>query len=157
MKPAPSTHPSADPERIIPDDWIVESLEDVHRILNDLDFAPSCVDMSWCWEAEKMYVAGEGNYGFGGAGYRLRTPFLRPDRDALPGEQPARGWGRWHEVPLNVTLSGVVKTCFVAAKMILEHELMESFKWRGQRIFDPHNTVEELASLNIRRFVRSTP
>lgn len=157
MKPAASTHPPTDTDRIIPDDWVVENTDDIMRIIGDLEFAPSCVDMSWCWQVEKVFTEGEGNYGFVGAGYRIRTSFLRPDRDAKPGAPPERGWGRWWEVPPNVTLSGVVKTCFAAAKMILEHELMESFKWKGQRIFDPHNTVEELASINPRRHVRSIP
>ncbi|HVI41833.1 MAG TPA: hypothetical protein VM577_14365, partial [Anaerovoracaceae bacterium] len=41
--------------------------------------------------------------------------------------------------------SGVVKTGWVLAEMIVHHELMEAFHYKGSRIFDPHNTTEELS------------
>jgi hypothetical protein len=121
----------------------VHGLDDVKFILSCITFAPSCVDMGWEWEVESvsstMYDGTERL-----RGYALRTTFRRPERES--GEISI-GYGRWWIVPQDVTVSGVVKTAFAAAKMILEHEVMESFKWQGKRVFDPHNSVELLAHL----------
>lgn len=88
------------------------------------------------------------------AGYRLRTTFRRPERETGAIQT---GEGRWWEIPVGVTESGVVKTVFAAAKLVLEHELMESFKWRGSRVFDPHHSIHELASIQSGRYTMSIP
>ncbi len=41
--------------------------------------------------------------------------------------------------------STVVKTCWLLLELLVRHELMESFQYRGVKLFDPHKTVEELA------------
>lgn len=125
------------------------TVDDIKRVLADISFAPSCVDMGWKWEVEPILVRRDEN-GPSRDGYRLRTTFQRPDRDSKDGKLLI-GTGRWWIVPQDTTVSGVVKTAFAAAKMILEHELMESFKWQGNRVFDPHNSVEALASLSSRQ------
>jgi hypothetical protein len=121
----------------------VLGINDVRYILSCITFAPSCVDMGWDWEVESV-----GSTLYDGTkrlqGYALRTTFRRPERET--GEI-STGYGRWWFVPHDITESGIVKTAFAAAKMILEHEIMESFKWRGKRVFDPHNSVELLAYL----------
>lgn len=146
--------------RIVHDDdeLKVQSVTDVKKVLSQLSFAPSCVDMGWKWEVERVFtsefddikMAAE----FVHAGYRLRTTYMRPDRETKRIEQ---GWGRWWEIPLETTESGVVKTAFAATKMILDHELMESFKWKNTRVFDPHHTVSELASIQSGRYTMSIP
>lgn len=144
---------STEEVRIIPIDERVNSVEDVRKILSQISFAPSCVDMGWEWQAEPVFtIARNGAANF--VGYRLRTTFRRPDRDS---GLVTKGFGRWWEIPADATVSAVVKTAFAAAKMILEHELMEAFKWKDQRCFDPHNSVAELASLNPARYVRGIP
>lgn len=115
-------------------DFAVECKEQVEQILNDISFAPSCVDMSWIWEVKKV-----------DGGYLIRTTFRRPDRET---GTISTGYGRWWFTPDGTTLSGIVKTAFAAAKLILEHEIMESFKWQGKRVFDPHNSVIDLAALS---------
>lgn len=156
--------------RIMPDhddDPAVVSLFDIERILRDeLDFAPSCVDMDWKWEAEKVFTTTTtgvnrsvtDQYGTMHAvdhtGYRIRTNFKRPDRET--GEV-GRGWGGWHELRLDTTESAVVKRAFVAMRDILIHELMEAFLWKGARVLDPHNTVRELASIQSRRYLDTIP
>lgn len=121
----------------------VLGINDVRYVLSCITFAPSCVDMGWDWEVESI-----GSTTYDGTerlrGYALRTTFRRPERES--GEI-ATGYGRWWFVPHDITVSGIVKTAFAAAKMILEHEIMESFKWQGKRVFDPHNSVELLAYL----------
>jgi hypothetical protein len=105
---------------------------DLHAILIGITFAPSCIDMSWTWQVQELTTA-EG-------GFLICTTFQRPDRET--GELQT-GFGRWWHIPKNVTESGVVKTAYAAARLILEHELMESFKYQGVRIFDPHHEVED--------------
>lgn len=110
----------------------------IQGVLSRLSFAPSCVDMAWKWEVES--VPGP-HGGEGGGGYLIRTTFRRPDRDT---GKMATGYGRkWH-VPFDATESAVVKTAYAAARQILEHELMESFRYEGQRLFDPHHEVDDL-------------
>jgi len=133
-------------------DHICESAGDIRTVLDrDISFEDSCVDMDWKWEVEEIFSS-SGNLE-PSLGYRIRTNFQRPDRDTGKVE---RGWGRWHEVFTNPTESSIVKTAFVACKMILEHELMEAMKWKGKRPFDPHNTVEELVSLAEHDDIRRT-
>ncbi len=144
--------------RPIFNDHICESAGDIRTVLDrDISFEDSCVDMDWKWEVEEVFTAGPNTYDgvdrYQAAGYRIRTNFQRPDRDTGKVE---RGWGRWHEVFINPTESSIVKTAFVACKMILEHELMEALKWKGRRPFDPHNTVEELVSLAEHDDIRRT-
>lgn len=166
----PDYHRCLDPETY---DKKIETFQDIEKVLSQITFAPSCVDMGWGWQVEMVYTH-EAVLDYGGeappkdryveprmvehkyrhAGYRLRTSFRRPDRETGTLET---GWGRWWEVTKEVTVSGIVKTAFAAARMILEHELMESFKWKNARVFDPHNTVQELAALGGARYTDGIP
>lgn len=131
----------------VPADLTLSSLKEIKDVLASLEFAPSCVDMAWRWQVQKVYVT-DGDEGIPvWDGYRLRTTFRRPDRITGKFE---RGYGRWWEVPRDITVSGAVKTAYAACKMILEHELMESFKWNGIRVFDPHNSIQKLAQISTR-------
>lgn len=122
-------------------DRSIASMTDLMNVLSRITFAPSCVDMGWKWAAE--FVDGEGR-----EGWLISTTFQRPDTNTgIIG----RGIGRQWFVAKGTTVSGVVKTAFAAAKMILEHELMEAFFYDGARIFDPHNDVESLASIARKR------
>ncbi len=135
-----------------------EGLNDVVKILSTISFAPSCVDMGWTWEVERILVDDFDDMKMEPihepAGYRIRTTFRRPDR--VTGKVET-GYGRWWTVPLTETESGIVKTAYAAARTILEHELMESFKWRGTRVFDPHHTIAELGAIQPARYVKSIP
>lgn len=117
------------------------TLDEVKAILADVKFAPSCVDMGWEWEVIQARVDSQYLGKAVRCGFLVRTTFQRPDRDT---GVVSKGYGRWWHVPSDVTESGVVKTAFASAKMILEHELMEAFHYSGCRIFDPHHTVGEL-------------
>ena len=48
-------------------------------------------------------------------------------------------------MPVGASESAVVKTAWLLAELIVRHELMEAFLYKGIRIFDPHRTVEELS------------
>jgi len=103
---------------------------DIDEVLGGVTFAPSCVDMAWQWEMRDIR-----------GGWLIRCSFQRPDRTT--GEI-GRGFGRWWFVREGESESGLVKTAYSAAKMNIEHELMEAFRYRGVRIFDPHHTVDQL-------------
>jgi len=106
------------------------TMDEIRALLAKVTFAPSCVDMGWKWEVRPA-----------AEGWHLRTTFRRPDRDS---GVIGIGDGRWWHVPEDASPSGLVKTAFSAAKMILEHELMESFRFEGVRIFDPHHDLDDL-------------
>lgn len=114
----------------------LDRLRMIDRELAKVRFAPSCVDMGWKWEVMPVY-AGSGVP----AGFLIRTTFQRPDRDTGAIE---RGFGRWWHIPPDVTRSGIVKTAFAAARLILEHEIMESFHYDDVRVFDPHHEISDL-------------
>jgi len=129
-------------------DLVDAELRRIEGWLAHIEFAPSCVDMGWRWEV----VAVEDVHTFALSGILIRTTFQRPDRDT---GNVARGFGRWWHVPPGVTESGVVKTAYAAARMILEHELKESFRYQGARLFDPHHDIEDLRAAVASRGGRS--
>lgn len=114
----------------------INRFQAIQDILAKISFAPSCVDMGWRWEVVTVdtMLGGPG-------GFLIRTTFQRPDRDTGRIE---RGFGRWWHLPKDANESAVVKAAYAAAKLILEHELMESFHYEGARLFDPHHDVEDL-------------
>jgi hypothetical protein len=126
------------------EDEKVMSGEQLQEILTEISFAPNCVDMKWDWSVVDVRSADPGFTRDPGDGWLIATTFQRPDRG---NGEISRGQGRKWFVARGTTESGVVKTCFAACKMILEHEIMEAFLYKEKRVFDPHNTVAELAAL----------
>lgn len=55
--------------------------------------------------------------------------------------------GRPWRVSVHMTKSEVVQTAFKAVMTAMEHEIRESFLYRGRPIFDPHYDVEKLWEL----------
>ena len=108
------------------------TVEEMQRAIARVSFANSCLDMGWDWEVSALGLDDD---------FKLRCSFQRPDTNT--GEL-GRGWGRWWLIDNGVSESGLLKTMFAAAKMIVDHELMEAFKVDGIRPFDPHNDVEDL-------------
>jgi hypothetical protein len=118
---------------------LMQTTADLRAVLDGVGFAPSCLDMGWTWEIEELPDAG-------GAGvikgWLVNTTFQRPDTyTGVIGT----GRGRKEFIPAGTTESGAVKTAWLLAELIVRHELMEAFLYRGVRIFDPHHTVEELS------------
>ena len=107
-------------------------------VLDDITFAPSCLDMGWDWQIETLYVVPGGVV----RGWLVNTTFRRPDTHT---GQIGIGTGRKEFVPVGASESAVVKTAWLLAELIVRHELMEAFLYKGIRIFDPHRTVEELS------------
>ena len=120
----------------------IETQETLRAILDQITFAPSCVNMGWAWQIEELRLA-DGSL----RGWLVNTTFRRPDTNT--GEIGI-GSGRQELIAKGSSESGVVKTAWLLAELIVRHELMEAFLYQGVRIFNPHNTVEEL-SLPARR------
>jgi hypothetical protein len=104
---------------------------EIEQILSKITWVPSCVDMNWNWEVESI-----------DGGHLIRTTFQRPDINS--GEM-GTGYGRWMHVPNGVSKEGVVKTAWLCAELIVRHELMESFLFDGDKIFDPHKSITDLS------------
>lgn len=117
---------------------------DVWTVLRGVKFNPSCVNLAWDWSVEEVWIwdptkNGEATL----TGWFLQTSFQRPDTDT---GKVSRGYGRQEFIPLqNCTTSRVVKTAWLCAKLIVEHELMEAFTYDDVRIFNPHHTVDDLS------------
>ena len=115
----------------------IESEQALRAVLDQITFAPSCVDMGWAWQIEELRLA-DGRV----RGWLVNTTFRRPDTHS--GEIGI-GTGRQELVGFGASESAAVKTAWLLAELIVRHELMEAFLYKGVRIFNPHHTVEELS------------
>ena len=114
------------------------SVDDVIEILSKINFAEySCIDMGWDFEVKEIRgVEGVEDM------YLIRTSFQR--KDIITGDF-GTGWGRWHTTPINTaTETSIVMTAWVCVKMIVEHELLEGFEYKGLKVFHPHKSLSEL-------------
>ena len=118
--------------------------ERVEKILSSLKSAPSGIRMStdrdYRFEVKEIFHEDSSVDGF-----LIRCGFWRPD--TLTGEM-GEGFGRWNHVPRNGSVKAVVLTAFVAIKLVVEHEMMESFEYKSVKLFNPHKHLEELAYPN---------
>jgi hypothetical protein len=116
---------------------IIENEDQLRSVLAQISFAPSCVSMGWQWQIEELrLVSGDLR------GWLVNTTFRRPDTHT--GEIGI-GAGRKELVAFGASESAVVKTCWLLAELIVRHELMEAFLYKGVRIFNPHHSIEELS------------
>lgn len=124
-------------------DQTVNTDKELLDVLGDITFAPSCVNMAWDWEIEETLTPlGKVR------GWFVNTTFQRPDTNT---GKLGTGRGRREFIDVGTSVSGVVKTCWLLAELIVRHELMEAFLWKGDRIFDPHNDVDEMGRVSRER------
>jgi hypothetical protein len=119
------------------EDKKMQTTADLRAVFDEIGFNPSNLDMGWTWEIEELPEPT-------GAlkGWLVNTTFQRPDtHTGIIGT----GRGRKEFIALGTSESGAVKTAWLLAELIVRHELMEAFRYRGVRIFDPHHTVDELS------------
>lgn len=128
------------------DDPPITQTDHLRAVLADITFARSCLDMGWGWVVREVEVreVGSAPSDVPMLGWLISTSFQRPDRES---GSIGRGRGREMWVPNGASLSAAVKTAWVAARLIVDHELMEAFKFRGRRVFDPHATVAKLTGI----------
>lgn len=128
---------------------------ELQDILDNITFGPSGVmlhKMDLRWEVEDLVqrahtlrgpaIDDEGRTAIEPLGWRIRFSFLRPD--TVTGKV-GRGFGRWEFVDIEAGESTIVKTCWLLLELLVRHELMEAFQYKGVRLFDPHRSVDELA------------
>jgi len=120
------------------DDRQVHTTAQLRDVLDQITFAPSCLDMGWTWEIEELRTGAADTH----LGWLVNTTFQRPDTHT---GKFGTGRGRKEFVAVGISESGAVKTAWLLAELIVRHELMEAFLYRGIRIFDPHHTVDELS------------
>ncbi len=116
----------------------IENRAQMRMVLDGITFGPSGVmldRMDLQWETEPIAYPG-------GGGWLIRCTFMRPD--TVTGDI-GRGAGRWEFVAHRSEETSLVKTCWLLLELLVRHELMESFIYRGAKIFDPHKTVAQLA------------
>lgn len=106
-------------------------IKEIKKIVKNISFENSNLDMGWKWQVKKIT-----------GGFLIRTTFKRPDTHT---GKIGTGYGRWAFVPKNVDDRGVVMTAWVCAELIVKHELMEAFRFKGIRILDPHKSLKDLA------------
>lgn len=115
----------------------VNSEGELAKVLADISFVHTVLDFKWKFEYKPVRIESRD-------AWLVWVSFERPD--TITGEV-GRGRGRDEIVWQGATVSGVVKTCWVLVELMVRHELMEGFRWKNKRIFNPHNSVFALASL----------
>jgi hypothetical protein len=109
----------------------------LEMILADVSFVNTSLDFHWRFEVTDCNDSDR-------PGWFVNVAFDRPDTDT---GVMGTGRGRMEYITRGAWESGVVKTCWLLVELVVRHELMEAFRWRGKRIFNPHNSVHALVSI----------
>lgn len=115
----------------------VNDRETLQKVLQDISFKNTALDFKWRFEFVNCDDPNS-------PGWFVNVAFERPDTDT---GKIGIGRGRKEFVPVGAWESSVVKTGWLLVELVVRHELMEAFRWRGKRIFNPHNSVHALASI----------
>lgn len=70
-------------------------------------------------------------------------------KDAYRGDTLTRGYGGKLLIPAHVSEDTAVKTFFVAGRNYAEHEVRESFEWRGKRVLGPHIPLTSMLEIAV--------
>lgn len=118
-------------------DRLIQTIEELNATLNEISMTNTSLDFKWRFEVV------EGEF-LDKKAWHVRVGFERPDTET---GKIGIGYGRWEMVNIGATESGVVKTAWLLIELVVRHELMEGFRWRGARIFNPHNSIYDLADV----------
>ena len=121
-------------------EYKVYTSKELSDVLSKVTFAPSCIDFGWGFEIEELKDHSTGAL----RGWFINTTFRRPDTHT---GILATGRGRKEVVFVGTTDSGIVKTAWLLCELIVRHELMEAFLYKGYRPFDPH--MDELTACQV--------
>jgi hypothetical protein len=122
---------------------LINTNRELEYVLNQITFKNTVLDFKWKFEY-RPFIASDPDGTPRERGWLVRVSFERPD--TITGKI-GRGHGRDEVIWEGTSESGVVKTCWLLVELMVRHELMEGFRWDDARIFNPHNTVKALASL----------
>lgn len=117
----------------------VYSTDELCAVLDRISFKNTVLDFKWQFEVvqERLGKYDEGIW-------LVNVSFERPD--TLTGVV-GRGRGRQEIIREGSTVSSVVKTAWLLVELMVRHELMEGFRFDNARIFNPHNSVFDLAKV----------
>lgn len=118
-------------------DKLITTREELVATLNDVSMTNTSLDFKWKFDIEEGHFLGK-------KAWHIRVGFERPDTET---GKIGIGYGRYEIVSSGTTESGVVKTAWLLIELVVRHELMEAFRWRGKRIFNPHNSIYDLADV----------
>ena len=113
---------------------VIVSKEKVEKVLANISMAPSGINFTE--QGPYEFVIEEK-----GEDIFIRCSFWRPDTQT--GEY-GQGYGRLWPIESS-NEKAIVMTAWLAVQQIIEHELLESFMYKGARLFDPHKSLEDLA------------
>lgn len=123
----------------IPNDALINNTLVLNETLSEISFKNTILDFDWKFESEPVTDPSNNIIG-----WFVQVIFQRPDTNN--GEM-GTGRGRKEFIAKGTTESGLVKTCWLLVELVVRHELMEGFRWRDKRIFNPHNSIHALASI----------
>lgn len=115
------------------------------KILKNITFGVSCINFNWGWEICEV----NGTFNSytdetitNSRGFLINTTFTRPD--ILTGELGI-GKGRRMWIEDTASETSIVMTAWVCVELIIKHESMEGFTYRGAKLLNPHKNIEQLA------------
>lgn len=129
-------------------DPIIETTDDLEDVLSRISFKNTILDFKWKFEYKFMFSVPTEVNSNNNSGWLLWCSFERPD--TLTGKI-GRGRGRDEIIWKGSSLSSVVKTAWLLVKILIDHEMLEGFRFDGERIFNPHNSVLDLVDLQKER------
>lgn len=115
----------------------ITTANELNDVLTEITMTNTSLDFHWAFEVRECKDSEM-------PGFFVRVGFERPDTNT---NAIGIGYGRWEHIALGATISGAVKTAWLLIELVVRHELMEAFRWRDKRIFNPHNSIESLASI----------
>lgn len=118
-------------------DRLIYSRQQLDEVLSEITMTNTALDFKWQFESQSCLDDDM-------PGFFVCVTFQRPDTET---GQIGTGRGRYEYISIGTTESGIVKTAWLLIELVVRHELMEAFRWRDKRIFNPHNSVHDLASI----------
>ena len=121
---------------------IIINIDQLKKVLARINFVNTVLDFKWRFCVEPVEVHQNSQVK---KGWFLWAEFERPDTNTRNiGIERGRDEIIWE----GTTDSGAIKTAWMVVKMLIKHELMESFQVDGHRPFNLHHTIEAFNSLS---------
>lgn len=111
-------------------------LEAIRKIIGPITCAPFGAPLTIAAEYDKAKLPLEGE-----PRVYLQVSYTAPDSKT---GQPCHWKGRKWYLSQHMTHDEVVKTAWLACEIAVRHELMESFWYAGERLFNPHAQLDGL-------------
>ena len=115
------------------------TFQKIKEVLDNVSMDNTSLDFKWKFEISNLIH----DYPYDTIdGHLINVSFERPDTET---GIIATGRGRKEFIHSDVSEDSIVKTAWLLIELVIRHELMEAFKYKGVRIFNPHTPVKQLA------------